>query len=69
VPGAVSGAPTVMAGLVYFSTLRDKTFAVNARTGKIAWRFPDGQYTPLVADEQHAYITGHRRVYALTSSR
>jgi outer membrane protein assembly factor BamB len=67
--GAVSGAPTVMEGLVYFSTLRGKTYALDARTGKSEWTFPDGEYTPLVADEERAYIVGRSRVYAMTSRR
>lgn len=69
VDGAVSGSPTVMAGLVYFSTLREKTYALDARTGKVVWTFPDGEYTPLVADEEHAYIVGRNRVYAMFSRR
>ena len=63
--GPVSGSPTVMGGLVYFSTLRSKTYALDARTGRSAWTFPDGEYTPLVADEQHAYIVGRENLYAL----
>jgi outer membrane protein assembly factor BamB len=64
--GAISGSPTVMAGLVYFSTLKERTFALDARSGKVVWRFGDGEYTPLVADEEHAYIVGRNRIYAFT---
>ncbi len=63
--GPVSGAPTVMAGLVYAATLRKRTVALEARTGRLVWSFPDGQYTPLVADRDRAYLVGHARVYAL----
>jgi outer membrane protein assembly factor BamB len=56
-----------MAGLVYFSTLKGKTFALDAENGKVAWTFPDGRYTPLVADEQHTYIVGYSKVYAFVS--
>jgi outer membrane protein assembly factor BamB len=62
--GSISGSPTVMSGLVYFSTFQQKTYALDTRTGKVAWTYPDGRYTPLVADEQHAYIVGRARVYA-----
>lgn len=65
--GAISGSPTVMERLVYFSTLREKTFALDVRSGKVVWRLPDGQYTPLVADEAHAYIAGRSRIYAFTA--
>ena len=57
--------PTVMGGLVYFSTLEGKTYAVDAGTGKRAWTFPDGEYPPLVTDGRRAYIVGLARVYAL----
>ena len=65
--GPISGAPTVMAGVVYFSRLagRPKTFGLDARTGRRVWTFPDGEYTPIVADKDRVYATGYRRVYAL----
>jgi outer membrane protein assembly factor BamB len=63
--GAVSGAPTVMDGLVYFSTLKGRTFALDAESGEVVWRFDDGEYTPLVADEDRAYVVGRERIYAL----
>ena len=80
-PAAVHGAPTVMDGLVYLSTCGfcgqkgvrsakkgpNGTYALDARTGKLVWEFPDGQYSPLVADAERVYITGATRVYALES--
>jgi outer membrane protein assembly factor BamB len=79
--GGISGAPTVMAGLVYYSTfgkftnshqrrVKDgpyRTFALDARTGKTVWQFPDGQYSPLIADEDRAYLVGSEAVYGLVS--
>jgi outer membrane protein assembly factor BamB len=78
-PAAVHGAPTVMAGLVYMSTCGfcgqhgvrsakkgpNGTYALDARTGKLVWRFPEGQYSPLVADGERVYLTGATRVYGL----
>jgi outer membrane protein assembly factor BamB len=64
--GSISGSPTVMAGLVYFSTFERKTYALDARTGRSVWTLPDGRYTPLVADEEHAYIVGRSKIFALT---
>ncbi|MDX6423240.1 MAG: hypothetical protein QOI67_711, partial [Gaiellaceae bacterium] len=29
------------------------------------WQFPDGKYTPIVADPDRVYLTGYHRVYAL----
>jgi outer membrane protein assembly factor BamB len=72
----ISGAPTVLDGLVYFSTCGScspdeadpaarRTLALDAGTGRLTWRFPDGEYSPLVADSSRAYLTGFTNVYAL----
>ncbi len=69
----ITGAPTVLDGLVYFSTCGSceanararRTFALDARTGRLVWTFPDGEYSPLVADSHRAYLTGLTNVYAL----
>lgn len=77
--GSIHGAPTVMDGLVYLSVCgtcgrrgtRDTeegppaTFALDARTGKLVWSFPDGRYSPIVADGQRVYMTGKWRVWGL----
>jgi outer membrane protein assembly factor BamB len=78
-PSGITGAPTVLAGLVYFSTCgrcgagglrRVKigaraTFGLNARNGAPVWRFHDGKYSALVADGFRIYISGRNKVYAL----
>ena len=72
----ISGAPTVLDGLVYFSTCgscssyesnaRDRrTFAVDARTGRLVWQFPDGEYSPVIADRRRVYLTGYTHLYGL----
>lgn len=63
--GRISGSPTVLEGIVYFSTLEEKTYGLDAKTGKVVWTFPDGKYSPIVADKERVYLTGHTRVYAL----
>jgi outer membrane protein assembly factor BamB len=65
--GPISGAPTVMAGVVYFSTLKKKTYALDGKTGKKLWAFDDGQYSPLVADEEQVYLVGVKKVYGMES--
>jgi outer membrane protein assembly factor BamB len=79
--GGISGAPTVMAGLVYYSTIGRftnshqrpvkngpyRTYALDARTGKPVWQFPDGQYSPVVADADRVYLVGSETVYGLVS--
>jgi outer membrane protein assembly factor BamB len=49
---------------VYFSTLKERTFALDARSGKKLWQFGDGKYSPAVADDDRLYLTGHKRIYA-----
>lgn len=63
--GPISGAATVLDGVVYFSTTADKTYALDAETGRKLWEFGDGAYTPMVADEERVYLTGHRTIYGL----
>ena len=67
--GPISGSPTVIAGRVYFATLAGRTYALNATTGRLVWTFPDGKYTPVVADPDHLYLTGYTRVYGLVERR
>jgi outer membrane protein assembly factor BamB len=77
---AITGAPTVLDGLVYFATCGSclaaeadararRTFALDARSGRLVWTFPDGEYSPLVADSRRAYLTGFTNVYALAPAR
>ena len=72
----ISGAPTVIDGLVYFSTCGScsgyesnadarRTFALEATTGRVVWRFPDGEYSPVIADWERLYLTGFTSVYGL----
>jgi outer membrane protein assembly factor BamB len=68
---AISGSPTVLAGIVYASTVRgpERTYGVDARSGRRVWTFPDGKYTPVVADEERVYLTGYTRIYGLEPKR
>jgi outer membrane protein assembly factor BamB len=63
--GPILGSPTVLRGVVYFSTLEERTYGLDARTGRQLWSFPDGKYTPVVADADRVYLVGHARVYGL----
>jgi outer membrane protein assembly factor BamB len=78
-PATISGAPTVLSGLVYFSTCGRcgiggsrrvelgprRTFALNARNGDVVWRFFDGKYSPVVSDGRRIYLAGKHKLYAL----
>ncbi len=75
---AIHGAPTIMDGVVYFADCAlcgsrasryakqgpVGTYAVDARTAKLLWKFPDGAYSPIVADKQRVYLAGLSKVYA-----
>jgi outer membrane protein assembly factor BamB len=78
-PGAVHAAPTVMNGVVYYATCKtcgsaasrtvkrgpNGTYALDARTGHLLWRFGAGKYAnPVVADAKRIYVTGGVNLYA-----
>lgn len=67
--GPISGSPTVIAGRVYFSTLKGRTYGLDARTGRLVWTFPDGKYSPVVADATRMYLVGYARLYGLDERR
>ena len=67
--GPISGAATVIDGIVYFSTFSERTYALDAKTGKVVWAWPDGKYSPLVADQRRIYLTGLGRLYAMVERR
>jgi hypothetical protein len=67
--GPISGSPTVISGRVYFATLKRRTYALNARTGGPLWTYPDGKYSPVVADADRLFLVGYARVYGLDEKR
>jgi outer membrane protein assembly factor BamB len=63
--GPISGSATVIDGVVYFATLKGRTYGLDVRTGRHVWDWPDGKYSPVVADAARVYLVGHARLYAL----
>ena len=61
--------PTVVAGRVYFATLKGTTYALDATSGRLVWTFPDGKYSPVVADAARLYLIGNARLYGLDERR
>ena len=59
----------MIAGRVYFATLSGTTYALDARTGARLWTFPDGKYSPVVADANRLYLVGNARLYGLDEAR
>jgi outer membrane protein assembly factor BamB len=67
--GPISGSATVLAGVVYFSTFNERTYALDARTGRQLWAWPDGKYSPVVADRDRLYLVGWGRLYGLVERK
>jgi len=63
--GPISGSPTVIDGVVYFATLKRRTYALDAATGLQLWTFPDGKYSPAVADRKRLFLVGYTRLYGM----
>jgi outer membrane protein assembly factor BamB len=59
----------VIDGIVYFATLNGTTYGLDAATGRQVWSFPDGKYTPVVADVKRLYLVGRSAVYAFRSKQ
>ncbi|MFN2628021.1 MAG: PQQ-binding-like beta-propeller repeat protein [Gaiellaceae bacterium] len=63
--GPISGSPTVIDGVVYFATLAKRTYALAGSSGKLLWTYPDGKYTPAVAETHRLYLVGYGQVYGM----
>ncbi|MEP6978555.1 MAG: PQQ-binding-like beta-propeller repeat protein [Thermoleophilia bacterium] len=63
--GPISGSATIIDGVVYFATLKRRTYGLDARTGRQLWSFPDGKYSPVVADKKRLYVVGYARMYGM----
>jgi outer membrane protein assembly factor BamB len=67
--GPISGSPTILAGRVYFATLKGRTYGLDATSGAPAFSFPDGKYSPIVADADRVYLVGYAKLYGLVEKR
>lgn len=61
----ISGAASVVGGLVYFSSFAHRTWALTAGSGQVAQTWADGEYSPAVAGFGRLYLVGLGRIYAL----
>ena len=56
--GSMSGSPTVIGGLVYVSSLSARhTYALSAKTGRVAWQLPQGRYVSGIATDRAIYLS------------
>jgi len=62
---AISGAPTVVAGVVYFSNTGRRTYGLNARTGRTLFTFDDGNYVPVSGNGSKLLIHGFATLYGV----
>ena len=65
----LEATPIVIDGVMYTSGNGGRTYALDALTGKPVWQFPDGQYSPIVADRERVYLVGSEAVFGLVSRR
>src|SRR6202000_111383 len=64
--GRISGSSTVIGNVVYYSDLGSKTTAgLNVVTGRQVFSFPDGAFTPIIADYHAIYLDGYAQIYQL----
>jgi len=63
--GAISGAASVIDGVVYFSTFARTTYARDAATGRRIRMWNDGEYSPAIAAYGRLFLVGLGRIYAL----
>src|SRR5207244_11192655 len=65
--GPVAGSATVLDGVGYFAALKGRTDALDAASGRELWTWPDGKYSPVVADAKRLYLVGHTRLYGMVA--
>jgi outer membrane protein assembly factor BamB/O-antigen ligase len=55
--GRILGPAVVIGRLVFFSTLEQRTYAVNTRNGRLVWQLRMGKYSPGIATERHYFFS------------
>ena len=68
--GRISGSSTVVNGVVYFSVLGSRTtIGLDVRTGHVVFTYPDGAFTPVIADPHAIYLSGYNTIYQMLPGR
>ena len=65
----ISGAASVVDGIVYFSSFDHRTYGLLAASGRLRAEWPDGEYSPAVAGNGRLYLVGLGRIYALAPAQ
>jgi outer membrane protein assembly factor BamB len=64
--GKISGSPTIVNKVVYYSNLASrKTTGLETRTGHVVFSFPDGAFSPVIADDSAIFLVGYSTLYEL----
>jgi outer membrane protein assembly factor BamB len=65
----ISGSAVVVNNTVYASSVYGKgSYGFNARTGAKVWSYPDGSYTPVVANQHSLFVMGKYVLYRFDAS-
>jgi outer membrane protein assembly factor BamB len=68
--GKISGAPTVVGHVVYFSNLASKsTIGLNVTNGHTVFRSSHGAFNPVISDGKRIYLTGYSSEFALVPKK
>lgn len=68
--GKISGAPTVIGGIVYFSTTdTTNTYGLSTKTGRRVFAKGSGAYNPAISDGNRIYLTGYESVSSYVMRR
>jgi outer membrane protein assembly factor BamB len=66
----ISGSATVVDNVVYYSALGLRnTTGLDSGTGKRVFSFPDGAFSPVIADYHAIYLVGYSTVYQMLPGR
>ena len=62
----ISGSGTIIGHIIYYSLLRVKdTLGLDLRTGRVVFRFPDGEFASVIADRGAMYLVGFSAIHQL----
>jgi outer membrane protein assembly factor BamB len=65
----ISGSAVVVNNTVYASSVYCKgSYAYNARTGAKVWSYPDGSYTPVIANQHDLFVMGKYVLYKFSKT-
>ena len=68
--GRISGSPTIIGDVVYFSDLGSRsTQGLDLGSGRVVFSFPDGAFNPNIADNDAMYLVGYSKIYQLLPAR